>query len=271
MSHIDYATFFRLLIRCEEIATAEGARPGVVLVHDRCLAPVAKSFRDAHTNMPAAQSAARKARATAAVTFASFDVLYREARAVVLAFVPTLVLPETLKSQPTDTDRVNAIRELCRILESNAGAIWADELRQGAFGAAAATAVLDLKAIAMADERFATARQARATLYKEARVQFFAFKRVVREAYGSKSHEYRRIHLRGKAGGEAEKEEAVVQGDVRESPPRPSLTPGGTQGGAGSRRGLLPGGRISGGGGGESFPALPHFASLGAAQESVEK
>jgi SWI/SNF-related matrix-associated actin-dependent regulator 1 of chromatin subfamily A len=212
MSHIAFAKFDRLLARCEEIATAENAKPLVVLVYEKLFGAVARTFRDAHENFPAAQSAARKARAAAAESLAKFDRPFREARAVALSFVPTLVLPETLASQPTETDKVLVIRELLRILQQNEGSDWADAFADGPFAAQAAMVIEQIRLAREADLDLEAARIARAKAYQDARPHFYAFKKVVREGHGAKSWEYRRIHLRRgeeKQGAEAEAEAAA--------------------------------------------------------------
>jgi hypothetical protein len=209
MTHIAYPRFDRLLARCTELATTEGVRHNVVLVHDLCLAPFARAFREAHANIPRAESMARKARVQAERALEQFDSVFREARAVALAFVPTLVLPETLAAQPTDTDKILGIRALMRIVEGHAGEAWAEEVAKGAFGAQAERVIELVRGVDAAVKGLEEARAVRAAAYKEARVKFYGFKRVVREAYGAKSWEYRRIHLRGR-GAETVAETGAV-------------------------------------------------------------
>jgi hypothetical protein len=210
MSTIAYKKFDRLLTRCDDMGTAADAKLSVALVYKECLSGPAAAFRDAHAAIPAALTASRKEKAKTSALLDIFDGVYREARAVALAFEPALELPETLKSQPTDTDRANAIEALAKVFTDHAGASWADALAKGDFGTLAPSVVEQLGKSAKADKLLADARATRSTAFNEAHTQFMAFKNVVRQAHGQTSLEYRRIHVR------------VISGaDKTEEPPAP--------------------------------------------------
>lgn len=211
MPAIRFQKFDRLLSRCDEIGTADIAKPNVALVYKKCLAPASAAFHDAHSDVKTAESSARKQRAATDAMLATFDDTYGQTRAVVLAFESTLVVPETLKSQPTDTDRASAIKDLIKIIMDRTGTDWADDLAKGDFGAQAPAAIEQLGLSSKADTLLATARATRSTLFDQAHPVFMAFKNVVRRAHGQKSHEYRRIHVRYTAGVDQSEEPPVAQ------------------------------------------------------------
>ena len=205
---INYERFKRLLTRCEEIAAEPIMNVGVVNVYTGVLKPVGDTFLKAHENVIAAESAFGKENHEAVAALGGLDASYRVARSVVLAFVPEVVLPATLKVQPTDTDKLNAIEALLDVLDDHAAETWADEQLKGEFGVAGAKAVKEINEAIAANKALAKAREVRAASYGPAYEKFMAFKRVVRNALGSKSKQYKRIHLRNAEAGSNGKGEA---------------------------------------------------------------
>ena len=161
-------------------------------------------FRAAHQAVSAAETSFSKEGSEARSALAELDAPYREARRVVLAFAPETKLPDTLKSQKTDTDQLNAIEALLDVLDEHTVQAWADEQAQSEFGTKAAGTVKELNEAIGANKLLSEAREARARSYGPAYERYLRFKRVVRDALGSKSKQYKRIHLRGAAAGKAE-------------------------------------------------------------------
>src|SRR5512132_1469940 len=141
---IDYARFDRLVTRCAEIAAETGMKTSVVRVHDEILKSAGEAYRSAHREVTAAETASSKEGSEARLALAELDAPYREARSVVLAYAPETKLPDTLKSQKTDTDQLNAIEALLDVLDEHVGQAWADEQAQSGFGKKAAGAVKEL-------------------------------------------------------------------------------------------------------------------------------
>ncbi len=212
MGNIDYKRFGRVLARCEETATAKTAKGSVVRVHTSLLKKPAEEFLGADRAVNVAESAASKENKEASAALVEIDGLYRESRAVALAFVPTLKVPDTLKRQPTDTDKVNAIEALLDVIDDHAGKDWADELLGGGFGLKAPLAIKEINEAIEANKELSSAREARAKAFGPAYEHYLAFKRVVREAYGPQSKEYKRIHVAAPVGGGEEDEGAGVEG-----------------------------------------------------------
>jgi hypothetical protein len=196
MGMIDYGRFARILKRCEEIAGAQGMNASVVQVHGGVLASSATAFLAADGAVTAAESAHGKAEEAAKTALDALDAPYRVARSTAAAFVAGIKLPETLKAQRTDTDKVTAVESLQKVLADHAGEEWAAALAQGEFGQKASVAVKAIKEATAANAVLGQAREARATAYGPAYEGYLKYKRVVRDARGSKSKEYRRIHVR---------------------------------------------------------------------------
>lgn len=218
MGMIDYGRFARILKRCAEIAGEPGMNASVVQVYGGVLAASAKAFLDADDAVKAAESAHAKEYHEAEAALDALDAPYRVARSTAAAFVTGIRLPETLKAQRTDTDKVSAVEALLDMLAEHAGATWADHLAQGEFGQKASLAVTEINEATAANTVLGQAREARAAAYGPAYERYLKYKRVVRDARGAKSKEYRRIHIRD-AGG-------VEEGDdPTPAPPAPSPTP----------------------------------------------
>jgi hypothetical protein len=218
MSNIRYNRFARLLARCGDLGTAEDADPCVALVYKDLLEAPAQSFLASHKVIMDAKTAAGTENKGASVALDDFDVHFRTARAVALAYVPALVVPETLKRQPTDTDKKEAIKDLLKAVNDRAGTPWAKKLLEGKFGTLAASVIGGLGGADQASTDLASARAARAQAYGPAYQQYLAFKNVVREVYGSHSRQYRRIHLRTAASADVEAEEPPASPAPAEKP-----------------------------------------------------
>jgi hypothetical protein len=208
MANINFGRFKRLLTRCQEVASEPAMNAGVVAVHTGVLKPVADAYLKAHAAVIEGESELAAQSLEATMALSEMDTLYRVARSVLLAFKPGTVLPTTLRTQPTDTDRMNAIEDLLNALNKHAGEAWADQQIQGAFGVAGAKAVASMEEAVAANKTLSKARETRASAYGPAYDGYIAFKRVVRDALGSKSKQYKRIHLRDADAGENASSEA---------------------------------------------------------------
>jgi hypothetical protein len=212
MGNIHFNRFKRLLTRCQEVASEPAMNAGVVAVYTGVFKPVADAFLKAHDAVSEGKTDLAEQSSEAAVALNEMDPLYRVARSVLLAFKPGAVLPITLGSQPTDTDKMNAIEDLLKALNKHAGEAWADAQLQGAFGVSGAKAVTSMKEAIAANKALSKAREDRASAYDPAYDGYLAFKRVVRDALGSKSKQYKRIHLRD-TGADADADAGTDAGE----------------------------------------------------------
>ena len=200
MLDIDYSTFDRLLTRAEEIANEPDVNRSVKRVFDERLREPGAAFRAAHAGLTAAETRARKEGAEGRASLAAIDAPYRITRAVAFSFVPELLLPTTLKQQSTDTDKMNAIGGLLRVLdERDEAEAWAADLLASDFGRLAPDTIREIEEWIQANKDLQQARDARVAASGPAYERFIAFKDVVRQVYGSKSRQYKRIHLRAAA------------------------------------------------------------------------
>jgi hypothetical protein len=205
MASIKFSRFNRVLTRCTEVGTAQDARATVSGIHKDVLGPPLTAFQKAHSAVRKAESTLAKASAASAAALAGFDDVYAEARLVTLAYVPTVKVPDTLKQQPTDTDKADAIQVLLDTLGGdNKAEEWAQNLLKGDFGTQAPGVIEKLSATVAASVILSKARENRAEAYGPAYEKYLAFKKVVRKAYGQSSKEYQRIHLRGQNAQAAE-------------------------------------------------------------------
>jgi hypothetical protein len=220
MANIDYERFVRILSRCMELA-ADSKQPQIIgLVYKETTeAPVA-AFLAADKAVTTATGAFAKEQHEALKALDDMDTPYRVARSAVLAVLPDTVLPDTLKKRPTDTDKLNAIEGLLDVVDDHVGKGWADELLNGEFGQKAAQTVKELNEAIAANKDLGKVIAARATAYGPAYEAYLRFKRVVRDALGPSSKEYRRIHLRASPG-------AAANGEVPagETPPENPVAP----------------------------------------------
>lgn len=141
---IDYDRFERVGTRCVEVGTDPGL-PGIIglVFKETAEAPI-QAFLQTSTAVDNAMSSFRKENREALEALNKLDAPYRSARSAVLAVLPETVLPPTLKSLRTDTDKLNAIERLVDIIDDHAGNPWADTLLGGDFGQQAPKAVKEL-------------------------------------------------------------------------------------------------------------------------------
>lgn len=197
---IDYSTFNRVLTRAEEVANEPDVKPSVKRVYTERLHTLAMEFRSAHDGLATAETSAAREGAEGRAALKAIDAPYRSARAVAVSHIPNLHLPTTLKQQPTDTDKMNAVRGLLRELdEREESEPWAAELLAEDFGRLAPDAIREVEEWIQSSKDLQRARDTRATASATAYARFLAFKDVVRQSYGSKSRQYKRIHVRAGA------------------------------------------------------------------------
>ncbi|AKT43164.1 hypothetical protein [Chondromyces crocatus] len=219
MGSIDYSRFSRVLERCEEVASEPGMKMSVVRVYEGALREAATAFLAAHEAVKKSEASYRREQREPAGALLTLDRPYREVRARVLAFAPESVLPDSLRVQQSDMERLDAIEKMIDTLDDHAGETWADELAQGTFGQLAARTVKVLNEASSTDWRLAAAQEARAAGYGPAFERYLRFKRAVREALGPKSRQFQRIHLRTPNSADTGPE---TQPEPRGEPP-PSL------------------------------------------------
>jgi hypothetical protein len=198
---IDYVRFVRVTTRCAEVGTDPGISSIVGLIYKETAEAPMKAFLEASTAVDNATSAFAKENKEALAALSKLDGPYRVARSAVVAVLPETVLPDTLKTQPTDTDKLIAIERLLDVIDDNVGTPWANALLVGEFGQQAPKTVKELTEAIAANKTHAKAVTARAAAYGPAYEAYLPFKRVVRDALGPASKEYRRIHLRASPGG----------------------------------------------------------------------
>ncbi|MEO7329873.1 MAG: hypothetical protein ABI193_14945 [Minicystis sp.] len=196
MATIDYARFTRVLNRCEEVAQEPGMKASVVLVYKEVLKGPSQAYLAADDGVTKAGSSFGKENKEALGALQALDGVYREARSVVAAFVTGIVLPDTLKTCRTDTDKVDAIEALVGIFDEHTGEKWADTLSSGDFGTRALVTIKEIHEAIEANKGLSEARTARAAAYGPAYEAYLKLKRVVRNALGPASKQYKRIHFR---------------------------------------------------------------------------
>lgn len=226
MRRLNYAHLNRLLLRAEEVANEPGMNPVVKSIYDHTLKPKAEPYRAAFNAIAAAQSKSKKEGNEAETAVKALEPHYKTARSAVLAIEPSTVLPKTLSAQTTDTDTLYAIEQLIDAVDDYVGQTWADKLLSGDFGTASKKAVSELVESIAANKDLSTAINDRAKAFGPAYEAFIPFKRVVRDACGPSSKQYRRLHMRaakkgeGESGGEGggEGEEVVDENEQEEQP-----------------------------------------------------
>ena len=226
---VDFDVFNRLATRCSEVVTEAGASPVLVSVYQKSSEQPLTRFADAHTAVERGEVRENKARNNLDKTLEEMDPLFRMARSAVAAVLPEEVLPDTLKMQPTDTDKRNAISKLLGIISKHGGEAWADTLLQGDFGQKAPIAEQQLNEAIEASNAVQKARSDRAAAFDPAWGAFLKFKRLVRDTYGATSKQYRRLRLRTSAAAVSEDvppeagEEESDAPDAPESEAAPSV------------------------------------------------
>lgn len=216
MPTIDYSRFVRVLTRCQEVAAEQGVPRIIAHVYTASAEAPIGAFLAAHQDYEDAACSFSREEREAFEALEELDSPYRVARSSVFAVLKITNLPDTLKMQRTDTDKLNAVERLLSIVQEQAGAPWADELLQGEFGIKGTRTAYELKEAIVANKALNKAQIVRANAYGPAYDGYLAFKHVVRDALGSNSKQYRRIHLRASAADDEESKGHV--------PPKPIPT-----------------------------------------------
>jgi len=200
MADIDYPRFYRVLTRCQSLAEASTATDNVKKGWELVLSPLASAYRAAHDALSPAEEKAKKETGEELVALGKIDQPFREARAVVLMHRPYAQVPDTLKAQPTDTDKLNAIQALLHTIEEAHASheAWADPLVAGAFFTLAPDVIRETTEAIAASKDLGHAVSARSSAYQPAYDAYLRFKTVVRETFGHASKEYRDIHVRAR-------------------------------------------------------------------------
>jgi hypothetical protein len=203
---IGHERFARVITRSIEIANEPNANAIVVTVFKETLADAATAYLAAEAAVSTAITAFAKENREALDALAALDAPYRVARATVLAILPETNLSNTLKSQHTDTDQLNAIAHLLDVINAYVGKEWADTLLAGEFGTLAPKTTQELTESIAANKALSKAKTDRAAAYGPTYEKYLRFKLVVRNAYGPASKQYRRIHLRASPGASSPEE-----------------------------------------------------------------
>jgi hypothetical protein len=213
MADLDYGRLSRVLTRCNELAAAEDTHISVRLAWTDLLQSPAEAYQARHHALVAAESGAAKEGAEAKRALVTIDPLYGLARSVVQAYLPEQKVPDPLKSLTTDTDKKAAITALLDILDDHPDEPWAAVHLDGEFARLAPETERELDEWIGSSSALAKAKLERAAAYGPAWEQYLAYKNIVRRAYGAKSKQYRRIHVRfteNEATADANPAEAVV-------------------------------------------------------------
>lgn len=197
---IAYERFARVVTRCIEIANETDADPVVAGVFKETFADPATAYLATETALSTALTDFARENREAVAALASLDAPYRVARAAISAVLPGTDLPDTLKALPTDTDQLNAITRMVDVIDDHVGKPWADAVLAGEFGTKAPKTIQELEESIAANKGLSKAKTGRAAAYGPTYELYVAFKRVVRNAYGPGSKQYRRIHLRASPG-----------------------------------------------------------------------
>ncbi len=198
----------RVLTRCAEVAGETDALSAVKRVYNDRLKGPAEAYLEAQKQLPRAESSWAKEKSEAVESLASLDQAYKLSRSVVAAYLPNEVLPDTLKTLSTDTDKIGAMGALLVILNDHSEEEWAaEQLASSEFGTKAPQTVIELDEAVAASKQVSEAQDKRSQAYGPAWDRYLAFKRVVCDAYGPSSKQYRRIHIRESASTEEPSEE----------------------------------------------------------------
>lgn len=215
MRRINYYLFNRLLQRCEEIAQEPGMSSVVTHVYQGALKQHADVFRGAFDAIAVAESASRQAELDVGAALDELEAPFKAARSTVLAMAPATVLPATLSAQATDTDILYAIKTLVDVITAHTGQAWADDLLKGEFGAASAKAIDAITKAISAKKALDKAVDNRAGAYAPAYKGLVAFRRVVRDALGTSSKQYQRLHVRASPDGEEPEVEGEAEAPIK--------------------------------------------------------
>ncbi|MCU0694822.1 MAG: hypothetical protein MUF54_25905 [Polyangiaceae bacterium] len=204
MAGLNFGRFGRVLRRSSELATQTGIKDIVVVAYNDMLEPSSDPYLALDAEVEKKEASWAKEEHEAVLALRRFDGEFQTARAAVLGFVTGAVVPDTLASQPTDTDKAHAVEHLLELIEDHKSDAWAQTLLAGTFGQQAPVVVKELHEAIDANKGLGNARSERAKAYGPTYERYIAFKRVVRAACGAHSKEYRRIHIRANGGIEDE-------------------------------------------------------------------
>jgi len=227
MSAIEYIRFVRILCRCVEVSLEPGLPAIIRQVYEVSAQSSVEAFFLRSKEVDQATEAFAKENREGLEALKELDGPYRVTRSAVSAIAMKVNLPDTLKAQPTDTDKLNAIEKLLDVLDDHAGEPWADDLLQGEFGTKGAKAVKELNEAIAANKALNKAQMDRAAAYGPAYEKYLRFKRVVRDALGPSSKQYRRIHLRASAGAAEGQDAPPASSDAPAAASSPASDAGG--------------------------------------------
>lgn len=215
---IKFDRFTRVILRCVEIREQADIEPIIIGVYDEALAGPASAYLSAAAALTEATIARQQKRTGVATALALLNAPYKAARSALKAIHPEYAssMPGTLKGLTTDTDKRHGILKLAGSIEEHAATAWADALLKGDFGARAAAAVTALDALVTANNDLARAKSGRAAAFEPAYERYLDFKKVVRDARGARSAEYKRIHLRALPSTEKKGQDGAEAADASE-------------------------------------------------------
>lgn len=208
---MNHDIFYRSLTRCQEVAAEPGAPDSVKQVYEHVLKAPAEAYISASDALVKAESGWRKESFEALRAIEGIDQPYRIARSVLAANIPTALLPDTLKAARTDTDKVLAVESLQDLADQHKDEAWGKAVNESEFGKLAPAVIKEVNEAITASKEVGSARDTRAKTYGLAYDKYLAFKRVVRDVYGSNSKQYQRIHVRAR--------------ETDPTPPAPPVTP----------------------------------------------
>lgn len=203
--NVEFKVFGRLCSRCREIILEVGAPAVLVNIYQTATGPALDGFTAAMRAVKLARTRHRKAVKGMKERLEEMDGLFQSARAAVAAIDPETELPLTLKSQRTDTDKRDALKDLVDELVDRTGETWADDLRQGEFGQKAAETIQALDEAIAAANALQRAQGARVEALEAAWPVFVSFRRLVKTTLGASSKQHQRLRVR--KGGSLEVEE----------------------------------------------------------------
>jgi len=212
--NIEFRVFARLATRILEIVNAPDANPVLCAVYQASCEQVFTRYLNAHTAVDDATTRASEATTRVEGGLEKMEQQFRIGRSALATISPDTKLPDTLKSQPTDTDKRTATLRLIELITPHAGQAWADALLQGTFHQTALDYVERLNASITAQNALQSAKTERAAAFEPAWGPYINFKRLVRDTLGSTSRQYRRIHVRSASSAE---EESTTAEDVAEN------------------------------------------------------
>lgn len=237
---IDQDLLYRLVTRCGEIAGEPGMVPSVTLVYSKSAAAPMAAYVAAYEAVAPKTTARTQAQEDVARLLGALEKPYREARTLALSFVEGVVLPETLRSAATDTDRGNAIRALQRLLDDHKAEDWVVLVNAGAFAAAAPPALEALRASTAASTALSVAETKRAEAFEPAYQAVITMKSVVRDGLGRNTAQYRSLRI--PRSGAAK--QATAKATTAKAPAKPAITaPDGTGAAAAPAPDPAPGGK----------------------------